>query len=133
MHLIDPRVEGGKHRETASKCLHIYNVEANSRIRISTDRLWTEVLRMASVQGAGGGAHSCLLCSLFTNAQLITCTQLTCYTHTGHYVCRPHHVDSLLIARADIISYAHPHIIYTRRFMHAYLVSCMGSLHVHRL
>ena len=119
-------MEGGEQRETASKCLHIYNVEANSRIHVYTDRLWTEALRTASVQGVGGGAHSCLLCSLFTNAQLITCAQLTCYIHTGRYVCRPHHMCSLLIARADIISYAHPRIIYTQLLMHAHLVSCAG-------
>lgn len=107
-YVIDPRMEGGKQRETASKCLHIYNVEANSRIHVYTDRLWTEALRTASMQGAGEGAHSCLLCGLLGNAQLVTCTQLTCHIHTGHYMCRPHHMCSLLIARANLTSYAQP-------------------------
>lgn len=131
--MIDPRVEGGKQRETASKCFHIYNVEANSRIHVYTDRLWTEALRTASVQGAGEGAHSCLLCGLLGNAQLITCAQLTCHIHTGHYMCRPHHVQPAhCTCKPHLI--CTPHLLYTHSCLCARISSRMqGALHVQRL
>lgn len=87
------------------------------------------------MQGAGEvGAHSCLLCGLLGNAQLITCAQLTCHIHTGHYMCRPHHAACSLHVQTS--SHMHtPHLLYTHSCLCARIsVShAVGALHVQRL
>lgn len=124
-------MEGSKQRETASKCFHIYNVEANSRIHVYTDRLWTEALRTASVQGAERGSSFMSAVRSVGRAQLITCAQLTHHIHTGHPMCRPHHACSLLTA-VQTSSHMHTLIIYTQLFVRASRHR-MQAHHVQRL
>lgn len=129
MCLIDSRVEGGEQRETASKCLHLYTVEATSRTHVYTERLWSEALRTASCAGGGWGEliHVCCAVCLQTHSsshgpnspvihtQVTTCADLiTCTARSLH---------------VQTLSHMHtPLITYTQLFMHAHLVSYAGLI-----
>lgn len=108
MCLIDSRVEGREQRETASKCLHVYTVEATSRTHVYTERLWSEALRTASRAGGGWGELVHICCAVCLRTHSSSRGPNSPVTYRGHYLCTPHHMDSPLIARANIISYAQP-------------------------